>query len=212
HAKINNLGFIETPYKKVKDGRVAVEDSVVYLSAEEEDSKTIAQANAQYDEEGTFTTSKVRARLEGDFPIIEPEKLDYMDVSPNQITSIAASLIPFLEHDDANSALMGSNMQRQAVPVLKSQAPVVGTGLEARVASDSRTLINAEGAGVVEYVDANEIRIRYERNEEEKLVSFDDDLKVYNLTKFKKTNQNTCVNLKPIVRKGEKVTKGQVLC
>ncbi|HLR00632.1 MAG TPA: DNA-directed RNA polymerase subunit beta [Sphingobacterium sp.] len=212
HAKINNLGFIETPYKKVKDGRVAVEDSVVYLSAEEEDSKTIAQANAQYDEEGTFTTSKVRARLEGDFPIIEPEKLDYMDVSPNQITSIAASLIPFLEHDDANRALMGSNMQRQAVPVLKSQAPVVGTGLEARVASDSRTLINAEGEGVVEYVDANEIRIRYERNEEEKLVSFDDDLKVYNLTKFKKTNQNTCVNLKPIVRKGEKVTKGQVLC
>src|SRR5699024_11434447 len=189
-----------------------VEDSVVYLSAEEEDSKTIAQANAQYDEEGTFTTSKVRARLEGDFPIIEPEKLDYMDVSPNQITSIAASLIPFLEHDDANRAMMGSNMQRQAVPVLKSQAPVVGTGLEARVALDSRTLINAEGEGVVEYVDANEIRIRYERNEEEKLVSFDDDLKVYNLTKFKKTNQNTCVNLKPIVRKGEKVTKGQVLC
>ena len=212
HAKINNLGFIETPYKKVEEGKVAIKDPVVYLTAEEEDNKVIAQANAQYDDKGNFTTSRVRARLEGDFPIIEPDKLDFMDVAPNQITSIAASLIPFLEHDDANRALMGSNMQRQAVPVLRSQAPVVGTGLEARVASDSRTLINAEGEGVVEYVDANEIKIRYDRSEEEKLVSFDDDLKVYKLTKFKKTNQNTCVNLKPIVKKGERVTKGQVLC
>src|SRR5690606_9375759 len=155
---------------------------------------------------------KVKARYEGDFPIIEPERLDYMDVAPNQITSIAASLIPFLEHDDANRALMGSNMQRQAVPLLKPQAPIVGTGLEARVASDSRTLINAEGEGVVEYVDANEIKIRYERTDNDRLVSFDNDVKTYRLTKFKKTNQNTCINLKPIVIKGQKVSKGQVLC
>src|SRR5690606_6249577 len=185
---------------------------VVYLSAEDEDGKTIAQANALYDDKGNFLDPKVKARYEGDFPIIEPEKLDYMDVAPNQITSIAASLIPFLEHDDANRALMGSNMQRQAVPLLRPQAPVVGTGLEARVASDSRTLINAEGSGTVEYVDAQEIHIRYDRNENERLVSFDDDIKVYKLTKFKKTNQNTCINLKPIVRKGQKVQKGEVLC
>ena len=212
HAKINNLGFIETPYRKVKDGKVVVDEPVVYLSAEDEDDTTIAQANALYDDEGNFLDAKVKARYEGDFPIIEPEKLDYMDVAPNQITSIAASLIPFLEHDDANRALMGSNMQRQAVPLLKSQAPIVGTGLEGRVASDSRTLINAEGEGVVEYVDANEIKIRYERTENDRLVSFDDDVKTYTLTKFKKTNQNTCINLKPIVIKGQKVTKGQVLC
>src|SRR5690606_22177771 len=178
----------------------------------DEDDKTIAQANAQYDDKGNFLDPKVKARYEGDFPIIEPEKLDYMDVSPNQITSIAASLIPFLEHDDANRALMGSNMQRQAVPLLRPQAPIVGTGLEARVASDSRTLINAEGEGVVEYVDAEEIKIRYERTDADRLVSFDDDVKTYKLIKFKKTNQNTCINLKPIVKKGQKVSKGQVLC
>jgi len=212
HAKINNLGFIETPYRKIKDGKVVVDEPVVYLSAEDEDDKTIAQANAQYDDKGNFIDPKVKARYEGDFPIIEPERLDYMDVAPNQITSIAASLIPFLEHDDANRALMGSNMQRQAVPLLKPQAPIVGTGLEARVASDSRTLINAEGEGVVEYVDANEIKIRYERTDDDRLVSFDNDVKTYTLTKFKKTNQNTCINLKPIVRKGQKVTQGQVLC
>ncbi|TCV20349.1 DNA-directed RNA polymerase subunit beta [Sphingobacterium alimentarium] len=212
HAKINNLGFIETPYRKVRDGKVVVDEPVVYLSAEDEDSKTIAQANAYYDDKGNFEDPKVKARYEGDFPIIEPEKLDYMDVAPNQITSIAASLIPFLEHDDANRALMGSNMQRQAVPLLRPQAPIVGTGLEGRVASDSRTLINAEGNGVVEYVDAEEIKIRYERNEDERLVSFDDDIKTYRLIKFKKTNQNTCINLKPIVKKGQRVTKGQVLC
>jgi len=212
HAKINNLGFIETPYRKVQDGRVVVEEPVVYLSAEDEDGKTIAQANAEYDEKGNFTTPKVKARFEGDFPIIEPERLDLMDIAPNQITSIAASLIPFLEHDDANRALMGSNMQRQAVPLLRPQAPIVGTGLEGRVASDSRTLINAEGNGVVEYVDANEIKIRYDRNEDEKLVSFDDDIKTYRLIKFKKTNQSTCINLKPIVRKGQRVVEGQVLC
>ncbi|GAA4781268.1 DNA-directed RNA polymerase subunit beta [Olivibacter ginsenosidimutans] len=212
HAKINNLGFIETPYRKVEEGRVVVEEPVIYLSAEDEDGKTIAQANAEYDEKGNFTTPKVKARFEGDFPIIEPERLDLMDVAPNQITSIAASLIPFLEHDDANRALMGSNMQRQAVPLLRPQAPIVGTGLEGRVASDSRTLINAEGSGVVEYVDANEIKIRYDRNEDEKLVSFDDDIKTYRLIKFKKTNQSTCINLKPIVRKGQRVVEGQVLC
>ncbi|SEN89350.1 DNA-directed RNA polymerase subunit beta [bacterium A37T11] len=212
HAKINNLGFIETPYRKVRDGRVVVEEPVVYLSAEDEDGKTIAQANAEYDEKGNFATPKVKARFEGDFPVIEPERLDLMDIAPNQITSIAASLIPFLEHDDANRALMGSNMQRQAVPLLRPQAPIVGTGLEGRVARDSRTLINAEADGVVEYVDANEIKIRYERSEDETLVSFDDEIKTYKLIKFKKTNQSTCINLKPIVKKGQKVEKGQVLC
>jgi len=212
HAKINNLGFIETPYRKVTDGRVVVEEPVVYLSAEDEDGKTIAQANAYYDDKGNYVDAKVKARYEGDFPIIEPEKLDYMDVAPNQITSIAASLIPFLEHDDANRALMGSNMQRQAVPLLRPQAPIVGTGLEGRVARDSRTLINAEGHGVVEYVDADEIRIRYDRTDDERLVSFDDDIKTYKLIKFAKTNQSTCMNLKPIVRKGQRVEKGQVLC
>ncbi|PPL01414.1 DNA-directed RNA polymerase subunit beta [Parapedobacter indicus] len=212
HAKINNLGFIETPYRRVEEGRVVVEEPVIYLSAEDEDGKTIAQANAEYDDKGNFITPRVKARYEGDFPVIEPEKLDLMDIAPNQITSIAASLIPFLEHDDANRALMGSNMQRQAVPLLRPEAPVVGTGLEGRVARDSRTLINAEADGVVEYVDANEIKIRYERNEDERLVSFDDDIKTYKLIKFKKTNQSTCINLKPIVKKGQKVEKGQVLC
>ncbi len=212
HAKINNLGFIETPYRKVDKGRVVVEEPVIYLSAEDEDGKTIAQANAQYDDKGKFELPRVKARFEGDFPVIEPEKLDLIDVAPNQITSIAASLIPFLEHDDANRALMGSNMQRQAVPLLRPEAPIVGTGLEGRVARDSRTLINAEGNGVVEYVDANEIRIRYERNEDDVLVSFEGEVKSYTLTKFKKTNQSTCINLKPIVKKGQKVEKGQVLC
>jgi len=212
HAKINNLGFIETPYRKVDNGRVVVEEPVIYLSAEDEEGKTIGQANAKYSDNGDFETSHVKARFEGDFPIIEPDRLDLMDVAPNQITSIAASLIPFLEHDDANRALMGSNMQRQAVPLLRPEAPVVGTGLEGRVARDSRTLINAEGTGIVEYVDANEIRITYERNDDDKLVSFEGETKSYRLTKFKKTNQSTCINLKPIVKKGQKVEKGQVLC
>ncbi len=212
HAKINNLGFIETPYRKVIDGVVAVDQPVVYLSAEDEDDTTIAQANAMYDDKGNFADAKVKARYQGDFPIIEPEKLDYMDVSPNQITSIAASLIPFLEHDDANRALMGSNMQRQAVPLLRPEAPIVGTGLEGRVARDSRTLINAEGNGIVEYVDANKITITYDRNDDDRLVSFDGESKSYNLIKFKKTNQSTCINLKPIVKKGQRVEKGQVLC
>ena len=212
HAKINNLGFIETPYKRVLDGKVQVNEEVIYLSAEDEDGKTIGQANAHYDDKGVFALPKVKARFEGDFPIIEPERLDLMDIAPNQITSIAASLIPFLEHDDANRALMGSNMQRQAVPLLRPEAPIVGTGLEGRVAKDSRTLINAEGDGVVEYVDANEIRIRYDRNELDRLISFDGDTRSYRLTKFKKTNQSTTMNLKPIVKKGERVEKGQVLC
>jgi DNA-directed RNA polymerase subunit beta len=212
HAKINSLGFIETPYKRVDNGTVVMDEPVIYLSAEDEDGKTIGQANAVYDDKGVFATPRVKARFEGDFPIIEPERLDYMDIAPNQITSIAASLIPFLEHDDANRALMGSNMQRQAVPLLRPEAPIVGTGLEGRVAKDSRTLVNAEGNGVVEYVDANEIKIRYDRTEDDRLVSFDDDTKSYRLIKFQKTNQSTTMNLKPIVIKGQRVEKGQVLC
>ncbi len=212
HAKINGMGFIETPYRKVVDGKVAVGEPVEYLSAEEEDRKTIAQANSSIDEDGNFDTEKVKARYEGDFPMVDPEKLDYMDVAPNQIVSIAASLIPFLEHDDANRALMGSNMQRQAVPLLRPDAPIVGTGLEKKVAVDSRTLVVAEGDGVVEYADALEIRIRYEYTEDENLVSFSGSTKSYPLIKFLRTNQNTCVNLKPIVRKGQKVSAGQPLC
>jgi len=212
HAKINGMGFIETPYRKVVDGKVAVDEPVEYLSAEEEDRKTIAQANSSIDEDGNFDTEKVKARYEGDFPMVDPEKLDYMDVAPNQIVSIAASLIPFLEHDDANRALMGSNMQRQAVPLLRPDAPIVGTGLEKKVAVDSRTLVVAEGDGVVEYADALEIRIKYEYTEDENLVSFSGSTKSYPLIKFLRTNQNTCVNLKPIVRKGQKVTAGQPLC
>ncbi|MBK8584142.1 MAG: DNA-directed RNA polymerase subunit beta [Bacteroidetes bacterium] len=212
YAKINNLGFIETPYRTVTEGKVDVEKGVIYLTAEEEDNKVIAQANAKIDDKGNFIDLKVKARELGDFPVLEPSKVNLMDVAPNQIASIAASLIPFLEHDDANRALMGSNMQRQAVPLLRPEAPIVGTGLEGLVARDSRVLINAEGDGVVEYVDALEVTIRYSRKETEKLVSFEDDVKTYNLIKFQKTNQNTCINLKPIVIKGQKVKRGQVLC
>jgi DNA-directed RNA polymerase subunit beta len=212
YAKINRLGFIETPYHKVNNGKVDLKGDVIYLSAEEEEKSNIAQANTELKADGSFVNNKVQARYEGDFPVLEAEKVNYMDVAPNQIASIAASLIPFLEHDDANRALMGSNMMRQAVPLLRPEAPIVGTGLEGSVARDSRVLINAEGEGVVEAVDAREITIRYTRTDDEKLVSFDDDIKSYKLTKFMKTNQNTCVNLKPIVAKGEKVTKGQVLC
>ncbi len=211
-AKINKLGFIETPYRSVNDGNVDLTSPIVYLSAEQEFQKTIAQANVDMNTEGKITTQRVKARFGGDLPIVEPDKVDLIDVAPNQIASIAASLIPFLEHDDANRALMGSNMQRQAVPLLRPEAPIVGTGLEPLVARDSRVLINAEGEGVVEYVDANEIVIRYKRTDEERLVSFDEDVKRYQLTKFRKTNQSTCINLKPIVAKGEKVNKGQVLC
>ncbi|MBM3428355.1 MAG: DNA-directed RNA polymerase subunit beta, partial [Bacteroidetes bacterium] len=212
YAKINRLGFIETPYRKVDNGKASMDNNgVIYLTAEDEDSKVIAQANAKVDEKGNFLTSTVKARLEGDFPIIPPTDLSLMDVAPNQIASIAASLIPFLEHDDANRALMGSNMMRQAVPLMRPEAPIVGTGLEGRVAKDSRVLLTAEGEGVIEFVDANEIRIRYKRNEEDELVSFDSAVKSYSIRKFSKTNQSMCVNLRPIVMKGDKVTEGQIL-
>ncbi len=211
-AKINRLGFIETPYRTITAGKVDVTSPPIYLTAEEEEVNTIAQAVADYDNNGNFNTPKIKARYQGDFPIMDPEKVQLMDVAPNQIASIAASLIPFLEHDDANRALMGSNMMRQAVPLLRPEAPIVGTGLEGPVARDSRVLINAEGEGIVEYVDANSITIRYTRTDEDKSLSFDDDVKTYSLVKFRKTNQNTCFNLKPIVKKGEKVFSGQVLC
>ncbi len=212
HAKVNGMGFIETPYKKVKDGKVVVKGGVEYLTAADEDNRTIAQSNAPINEKGEFLNDTVKCRFHGDFPILKPEEIQYMDVAPNQIVGVSASLITFLEHDDANRALMGSNMQRQAVPLLRPEAPIIGTGLEGRVARDSRRLINAEGYGVVEYVDSQEIVIRYERNEKELLVSFEDDRKVYKLTKFQRTNQSTCINLKPIVMKGDRVVPGQVLC
>ena len=209
-AKVNNLGFIETPYRKVTEGKINLEETI-YLSAEEEESKLIAQANIPFDEEGNITVDKIIARQEADYPVIDPTNVDYTDVAPNQIASISASLIPFLEHDDANRALMGSNMMRQAVPLLRPESPIVGTGLERQVASDSRVLINAEGNGVVEYVDADKITIKYDLTEEEQLVRFESDTKSYNLIKFRKTNQGTCINLKPIVKKGDHVKLGQVL-
>ena len=212
YARVNKLGFIETPYREITDGKIDEVKGVKYLSAEEEEANMIAQANAPVDDKGSFANDRVKARLEGDFPVVSPDAINLMDVAPNQIASIAASLIPFLEHDDANRALMGSNMMRQAVPLLRPEAPIVGTGLEPLVARDSRVLINAEGKGVVEYVDANMISIRYDRSEDQRLVSFNEDLKTYKLTKFLKTNQSTCVNLKPIVKKGERVEPGQVLC
>ncbi len=211
-AKINNMGFIETPYRRVKGGVIDLKSDPVYLSAEEEENKLIAQSNINVDKSGKIIDEKVIARQEGDFPLTEPSNVHYTDVAPNQIASISASLIPFLEHDDANRALMGSNMMRQAVPLLLPQSPIVGTGLEKQVASDSRVLINAESDGVVEYVDANEITIKYNRNKNEVLTSFESNTVTYKLTKFKKTNQGTCVNLKSIVSKGDKVSKGQVLC
>ena len=209
-AKVNNLGFIETPYRKVTEGKINLEETI-YLSAEEEESKLIAQANIPFDEEGNITVDKIIARQEADYPVIDPTNVDYTDVAPNQIASISASLIPFLEHDDANRALMGSNMMRQAVPLLRPESPIVGTGLERQVASDSRVLINSEGNGVVEYVDADKITIKYDLTEEEQLVRFESDTKSYNLIKFRKTNQGTCINLKPIVKKGDHVKLGQVL-
>ena len=212
YSKINNLGFIETPYRKVEAAAVDLSNNgVVWLSAEEEEKKIIAQANAPLDEDGNFVNPKVKARFEADYPHEEAGKINLMDVAPNQIASIAASLIPFLEHDDANRALMGSNMMRQAVPLMRPEAPIVGTGLEDKMVRDSRILIVAEGNGVVEYVDAEEIVIRYSRTDEEKFVSFDDDIKRYKLPKYQKTNQNTCINLVPIVKKGDKVKNGQVL-
>ncbi len=210
-AKVNNLGFIETPYRKVDNGKIDIND-FKYLSAEEEEGKLITQANIERSKDGKILADKVIARLEADYPVVEPKDVDYIDVAPNQIASISASLIPFLEHDDANRALMGSNMMRQSVPLMKPESPIVGTGLEKQVASDSRVLLNAETNGTVTYVDSEKIIIKYEKSKDEKLVSFDADEVVYDLIKFRKTNQGTCINLKPIVKKGEKVTRGQVLC
>ena len=211
-AKVNSMGFIETPYRKVSKGVVDLKSDPIYLSAEEEENKLIAQSNLAVDKKGKIVEENVISRQEGDFPVIESNEVHYTDVAPNQISSISASLIPFLEHDDANRALMGSNMMRQAVPLLLPQSPIVGTGLEKSVASDSRVLINAEGNGVVLYVDAEKITIKYSRTKEEALVNFDSDEKTYYLTKFRKTNQGTSVNLKSIVSKGDKVKKDQVLC
>ena len=212
-GKVNSMGFIETPYRKVTDGVIDYKNEPQYLSAEEEEDKLIAQANIDVDHDtGKIKADRVIARMEGDFPVVEPSKVSYTDVAPNQISSISASLIPFLEHDDANRALMGSNMMRQAVPLLKTDSPIVGTGLEKRVAQDSRVLINAEGEGVVKYVDAERIKIDYDRSEAEEQISFDSSVKEYELVKFRKTNQGSSINLKPIVQEGERVKKGQVLC
>ncbi|SEG27787.1 DNA-directed RNA polymerase subunit beta [Halpernia humi] len=212
YAKINNLGFIETPYRKVTNGKVELNSAPIFLNAEDEEDKVIAQANVEMKDDGTISTDRVIARLDGDYPVVEPQQVDLIDVAPNQISGISASLITFLEHDDANRALMGSNMMRQAVPLLNPEAPIVGTGLEKQVAKDSRILINAEGNGVVEYVDSDKIIINYESTENEDLVSFDTSVKEYKLTKFRKTNQGTTITLRPNVRVGDKVVLGQVLC
>ena len=212
YAKINDLGFIETPYRKVENGKVDLsDDGIVYLTAEVEEDQIIAQGNAPLNDEGKFVLPRVKARLNADFPVVAPEEVSLMDVSPTQIASIAASLIPFLEHDDANRALMGSNMMRQAVPLLRTEAPVVGTGLEGQLIRDSRTQITAESAGVIEFVDATTIRIRYDRTEDEEFVSFEEAVKEYSIPKFRKTNQSTTVDLRPICRKGDRVVAGQIL-
>ncbi len=210
HAKVNDMGFLETPYRKVTDGRVDM-NKITFLSAEEEDTAKIAQAKAEIDDKGNIKEELVKSRETGDFPILAKDDVEYMDVAPNQIVGLSASLIPFLEHDDANRALMGSNMQRQAVPLIKPQNPIVGTGLEAKAARDARVHLMSEGNGVVEFVDGNEIHVRYDRNELDKLVSFEDDLMKYKLTKFIKTNQETCINQVPAVKKGQKVKLGDFL-
>jgi len=212
YAKVNYLGFLETPYRKVDEGKVELDEKPIYLSAEEEEGKKIAQSNLELEASGKIAPERVVAREEGDFPVVSSTEIDYMDVSPNQISSISASLIPFLEHDDANRALMGSNMMRQAVPLMRPESPIVGTGLERRVAKDSRILINAERAGEVVYVDSDKVTIKYDRTEQERIVSFEEDEKTYNLIKFRKTNQGTCINLHPIVKVGDRVEEGQVLC
>ena len=212
HAKINDLGFIATPYRKINNGIADMsETGIEYMTAEEEEGKIIGQGNAQIDENGNFLTDKVKARRQGDFPVVDPTELELMDIAPNQIASIAASLIPFIEHDDANRALMGSNMMRQAVPLLTTESPIVGTGIEAQLARDSRTQITAEGDGVVEYVDASVIKIKYDRSEEEEFTSFVSAVKEYKLPKFRRTNQNTTIDLRPLVSRGDRVTKGQIL-
>ena len=212
YAKINNLGFIETPYRKAADGKVDLsDDGIVYLTAEDEENFTVAQGNAPLDDEGRFIRSRVKTRYKDDFPVVTPQEVGLMDVAPSQIASIAAALIPFLEHDDAHRALMGSNMMRQAVPLVRPEAPIVGTGIEGQLIEDSRTQLVAEGAGTVTYVDADCIRICYDRTEEEEFVSFDSADKEYKLPKFQKTNQNTTIDLHPIVRKGDRVEAGQIL-
>jgi DNA-directed RNA polymerase subunit beta len=210
HAKINEMGFIETPYHKVENGKVDLK-KLTFLSAEEEDIAKIAQASAPLDEKGHFVEDKITSRQTGDFPILERNEVEFMDVAPNQIVGLSASLIPFLEHDDANRALMGSNMQRQAVPLIRPENPIVGTGLEGKAARDARVQILSDGEGVVEYVDGSEIHVRYDRTENDRLVSFEDDLRIYRLTKFIKTNQETCINHKPSVKKGQRVKKGDFL-
>ncbi len=212
YAKINDLGFIETPYRKAENGVVDLNnDHILYLTAEDEENMTVAQGNALLDENGKFVRNKIKARFEADFPVVAPDQIDAMDVSPSQIASIAAALIPFLEHDDANRALMGSNMMRQGVPLLRNEAPIVGTGIEGQLIQDSRTQIVAEDNGEVTYVDADTIRIRYDRDEDQEFISFDSAEKEYRLPKFQKTNQNTTIDLRPIVRKGDRVEKGEIL-
>ncbi len=212
YAKINELGFIETPYRKAKNGQVNIKnEDIIYLAAEEEEGKVIAQGNAPLDDEGKFILPRVKARKDADYPVVPPEEVELMDVSPMQIASIAASLIPFLEHDDANRALMGSNMMRQAVPLVRPEAPIVGTGIEEQVIKDSRTQLVAEGDGEVIYVDATTIKIKYDRTKEEEFTSFEDNIKTYTIPKFRRTNQNTTVDLHPLCRKGDKITKGQIL-
>ena len=212
YAKINDLGFIETPYREVKDGVVNLNnDEVVYLTAEEEESKIIGQGNVPLNDNGTFIRTKVKSRQDADYPVVEPTRVDLMDVAPQQIASIAASLIPFLEHDDAHRALMGSNMMRQAVPLLRTEAPIVGTGIERQVCENSRTQITAEGDGTIEYVDATTIRILYDRTEDEDFVSFEPALKEYDIPKFRRTNQNMTIDLRPICEKGQRVKAGDIL-
>ena len=212
YAKINDLGFIETPYRKAEKGVVNIKnDEIIYLAAEEEEDKIIAQGNAPLDEKGKFINPRVKSRRDADYPVVAPEEVELMDVSPMQIASIAASLIPFLEHDDANRALMGSNMMRQAVPLIRPESPIVGTGIEGQVILDSRSQVVAEGTGVISFVDATTIKIKYERNEEEEFTSFEDSEKTYNIPKFRKTNQNTTVDLRPIGKVGQKVSKGEIL-
>ncbi len=212
YAKIDSLGFIETPYRKVENSMVDLKnEDIVYLSAEEEEGKIIGQGNAPLNDDGSFIRDKVKCRQDADYPVVPPAQVQLIDVAPQQIASIAASLIPFLEHDDAHRALMGSNMMRQAVPLIRSEAPIVGTGIEKQVCEDSRTMITAEGEGVVEYVDATTIRIAYERTEDEEFVSFDSNVKEYDIPKFRRTNQNMTIDLRPICNKGDKVHKGQIL-
>ena len=212
YAKIDNLGFIETPYRIVKDSKVDLNnDHIVYLSAEEEEEKIIGQGNAPLNDDGTFIRDKVKCRRDADYPVVPPSEVDLMDVAPQQIASIAAALIPFLEHDDAHRALMGSNMMRQAVPLIHNEAPIVGTGIEKQVCENSRTMITAEGDGVVDYVDATHIDILYDRTEDEEFVSFEPALKVYKIPKFRRTNQNMVVDLRPICTKGQRVKKGDIL-